>query len=216
MAVIAALGLAIHAPAWSGDQQVTIAALGDSLVQGFGLPREQGFTVQLDEWLSERDPDIEILNAGVSGDTTAGGLARMDWTIASDVHALIVVLGGNDILRGIDPAVSRANLRGILEKAADDDLPVLLVGHEVISNYGPDYKRDFEAIYRDLSLEFGTLFHERFFDGLEDGLDRHEAAQKYLQDDLLHPNADGVGVIVATMGPLVLELVRLARERSMK
>ena len=146
---------------------------------------------------------------------------RADWRAWTGRSRLTCMLSSSfweetDILRGIDPAVSRANLRGILEKAADDDLPVLLVGHEVISNYGPDYKRDFEAIYRDLSLEFGTLFHERFFDGLEDGLDRHEAAQKYLQDDLLHPNADGVGVIVATMGPLVLELVRLARERSMK
>lgn len=203
----------IHATASDGDQPVTIAALGNSLVQGFGLPREEGFTVQLENWLHERNANAVILNAGVSGDTTAGGLARIDWTIGSDVAALIVVLGGNDVLRGIDPGVSRKNLRGILEAASGHGLPVLLVGHEVPDNYGPEYKRDFEAIYRDLAEEFGTLFHERFFAVLEDGMERHEAARKYLQDDGLHPNADGVRLIVESMGPQVLELVEIARAR---
>ncbi len=207
------LDLPIHATASDGDQPVTIATLGDSLVQGFGLPREEGFTVQLENWLYERDANAVILNAGVSGDTTAGGLARMDWTIGSDIAALIVVLGGNDVLRGVDPEVSRKNLRGILEAASGHDLPVLLVGHEVPDNYGPEYKRDFEAIYRDLAEEFGTLFHERFFGALEDGMERHEAARKYMQDDGLHPNADGVRLIVESMGPQVLELVEIARAR---
>ena len=202
-----------HATAFAGDQPVTVAALGNSLVQGFGLPREQGFTVQLENWLHERNANTEILNSGVSGDTTAGGLARIDWTIGSGVSALIVVLGGNDVLRGIDPEVSRRNLRGILETASRNGLPVLLVGHEVPDNYGPDYKRDFEAIYRDLAEEFDTLFHERFFAAIEDGLERHEAALRYMQDDGLHPNADGVRLIVESIGPDVLELVKIARGR---
>lgn len=207
------LDLPTHATASDGDQLVTIAALGNSLVQGFGLPHEKGFTVQLENWLHERNANAEILNAGVSGDTTAGGLARIDWTIGSDIAALIVVLGGNDVLRGMDPGVSRKNLRGVLEAASANGLPVLLVGHEVPDNYGPEYKRDFEAIYSDLAEEFGTLFHERFFAALEDGMERHEAARKYLQDDGLHPNADGVRLIVESIGPQVLELVEIARAR---
>ena len=213
MIVAAVLQLPLHATASGSDQPVTVAALGNSLVQGFGLPREEGFTVQLENWLRDRNANALIMNAGVSGDTTAGGLARIDWTIGSDVSALIVVLGGNDVLRGIDPEVSRRNLRGILEAASRNRIPVLLVGHEVPDNYGPDYKRDFEAIYRDLAAEFGTLFHERFFAALEDGLERHEAARRFMQDDGLHPNADGVRLIVESIGPQVLELVEISRDR---
>ncbi len=213
MLLATVLELPLHATASGSDQPVTVAALGNSLVQGFGLPRDKGFTVQLENWLGERNANALILNAGVSGDTTAGGLARMDWTIGSGVSALIVVLGGNDILRGMDPEMSRRNLRGILETASRNGLPVLLVGHEVPDNYGPEYKIEFEGIYRDLAKEFDTLFHERFFAGLEEGLERHEAARRYMQDDGLHPNAEGVRLIVESIGPKVLELVEISRAR---
>ena len=108
-----ALGIALPATA----EPVVVAALGDSLTQGYGLPAEQGFVPQLESWLNANGSDVHVINAGVSGDTTAGGLARIDWTLTPDVDALIVALGGNDLLRGIAPEVSRGNLDGILAKA---------------------------------------------------------------------------------------------------
>ena len=111
-------------------EPVTIAALGDSLTQGFGLVPEAGFVPQLEAWLKDAGADVALINAGVSGDTTAGGLSRVGWTLTPEVDAMIVALGGNDLLRGIDPAASRANLDGILAAAAEADVPVLLVGIE--------------------------------------------------------------------------------------
>lgn len=118
-------------------EPVTIAALGDSLTQGFGLPPEDGLVPQLQRWLEANGAEVTLINAGVSGDTTAGGLARIDWTLTDEVDALIVALGGNDVLRGIAPEAVRANLDGILTKATARDLPVLLVGTEAPQNFGP-------------------------------------------------------------------------------
>ena len=122
-----AMALALSSPA-AADDQVTIAALGDSLTQGYGLVPEQGFVPQLQDWLTMRGHQVSLINAGVSGDTTAGGLARIGWTLTADVDALIVALGGNDLLRGLPPEASRANLDGILQAAATAGVPVLLVG----------------------------------------------------------------------------------------
>jgi len=193
-------------------QTLTIAALGDSLTQGYGLPQEDGFVPQLEAWLQGQGADVRLINAGVSGDTTAGGLSRAAWTLTPDVDGMIVALGGNDFLRGIDPATSRANLRGILEAAAAQEVPVLLVGIEASGNYGPDYKADFNAMYPDLAAEFGTGLYPSFFDGLLLGGDMAAARETYLQGDGIHPNAAGVGLIVAAMGPAVLDLVEAVAE----
>jgi len=107
-------------------EPVVIAALGDSLTQGYGLSRENGFVPQLETWLHDKGEDVRLLNAGVSGDTTAGGLSRATWTLTSEVDALILTLGGNDLLRGIDPATSLTNMDGILQIATEQALPVLL------------------------------------------------------------------------------------------
>lgn len=195
-------------------EPVTVAALGDSLTQGFGLTPDDGFVPQLQAWLDGQGADVQMINAGVSGDTTAGGLSRIEWTLTPDVDALIVALGGNDLLRGIDPAASRANLSGILQVADARGLPVLLVGMEAPSNYGAEYKAAFDAIYRELAEEFGALYHENFLGALLDGNDRQTALTELMQSDAVHPNAAGVALIIADIGPQVMELVSLARTRE--
>lgn len=185
-------------------QSVTIAALGDSLTQGYGLAVEEGFVPQLTRWLQEAGYDAEVLNAGVSGDTTAGGLARVAWTLTPEVDAMIVALGGNDLLRGIAPEVSRANLEGILQKAQARDLPVLLIGLPAPLNYGAEYKRDFDAIYPELAETYGALIEPNFLAGLGDDLG---TAQPLMQADGIHPNAQGVARIVAHLGPQVAALL---------
>ncbi|TMV10139.1 arylesterase [Ruegeria sediminis] len=192
-------------------ESVVVAALGDSLTQGYGLIEEQGFVPQMRRWLAEQGADVRLINAGVSGDTTAGGAARVGWTLTPDVDAMIVALGGNDLLRGIDPAVARANLEAILAAAAAADVEVLLVGMEAPGNYGPDYKAAFDAIYPELAAAHDALYAQSFFDGLDAASDP-EAALKLMQPDGIHPNAEGVALIVADLGPKVLELVQRASE----
>lgn len=188
--------------------QLTVAALGDSLTQGYGLPAEEGFVPQMQAWLRDQGADVVLINAGVSGDTTAGGAARVGWTLSPEVGAMIVALGGNDMLRGIEPAVSRANLAAILAAARDAGVKVLLVGMQAPGNYGPEYKAEFDAIYPELAAEYGALYAESFFAGLQDMLDDPAALGRYMQADGIHPNADGVQRIVAALGPKVLELLQ--------
>ena len=199
-----ALTLTVGA-AWA--EPVTVAALGDSLTQGYGLVPEQGFVGQLQDWLDGQGAEVLLINAGVSGDTTAGGLSRIAWTLTPEVDALIVALGGNDLLRGIDPAVSRANLDGILTEATSRGLPVLLVGMDAPSNYGADYEAAFEAMYPELAGQYGVLHHENFLGALAALGDRETTLELYMQLDRIHPNADGVALIVEDLGPRVLELV---------
>ncbi len=187
-------------------ETVVIAALGDSLTAGYGLPTADGFVPQLQHWLDDQGVDAEVRNAGVSGDTTAGGLSRTDWTLTPDVDAMIVALGGNDYLRGLDPALARANLRGIMEKASKAEVDVLLVGLIVGGNYGPTYKQDFEAMYRDLADEFDAALFPDFFDGLTAAAGTQDRVADFMQADGIHPNATGVVAIVDAIGPSVADL----------
>ncbi len=181
---------------------ITVAALGDSLTQGYGLPRDEGFVPQMQAWLTDHGADVEVLNAGVSGDTTAGGLRRVAWTLTPDVDAMIVNLGGNDFLRALDPANSRENLRGILEAAEDADIDVMLVGLTISTNYGPDYKEQFEGMYTDLAAEFGVPLYPDYFAAMNaSGLPR----EVLMQNDGIHPSTKGVAITVEDMGPKVLE-----------
>lgn len=207
VAVASAVWLSVAA---APAEPVTVAALGDSLTQGYGLPQEDGFVPQLAAWLAAQGEDVALINAGVSGDTTAGGLSRVEWTLTPEVDALIVALGGNDLLRGIDPAVSRANLNGILQRAAARDLPVLLVGLEAPGNYGPDYKAAFDAIYPELAAQYGALHVASFLGALTAETDQATALQTYMQSDGIHPNAAGVARIVDALGPSVQALVARA------
>lgn len=189
-------------------EEVVIAALGDSLTQGYGLPAEQGFVPQLQGWLDAKGANVRLINAGVSGDTTAGGLARVGWTLTPEVDAMIVTLGGNDLLRGLDPLQARQNIEGILKATKAAEVRVLLVGMQAPGNFGPDYKAQFDALYPELAAEYGALFLPSFFVGLTGAKPLDPAKmQAYLQRDGIHPNAAGVVKIVAGIGPSALELV---------
>lgn len=188
-----------------------IAALGDSLTQGYGLPRDEGFVPQLSAWLSDQGAEARVLNAGVSGDTTAGGLSRVSWTLTDDVGAMIVTLGGNDVLRGIDPATSRANLDAILTTADARGVPVLVVGMSAPGNYGPDYKAAFDGMYAELAAAHGALLAPDFFAPLL-AMNPVRARADYMQADGIHPNAAGVTLIVEALGPHVLDLIGRASD----
>ncbi|WP_052115223.1 arylesterase [Roseovarius mucosus] len=187
------------------DEPVTVLALGDSLTQGYGLPEQDGLVPQMQKWLDDQGVEAKLINAGVSGDTTAGGAARVEWSLTPEVDAMIVTLGGNDLLRGIDPAVSRGNLEVILQVAQAKGVEVLLVGLTAPGNYGPEYKTAFDAIYPELSEAYGALLAPDFFAGLGGG--DPAALQRWFQADGIHPNADGVARIVEGLGPSVLALI---------
>ena len=194
-------------------QTLRVTALGDSLTQGYGLLPDEGLVPQLQAWLTARGHDVSVLNAGVSGDTTAGGLSRLDWTLADTPDAMIVALGGNDLLRGIDPALSRANLAGILERLASDRIPVLLVGLPAPANYGPEYQAEFEAMYPELAAFYGVLLLPDMLAPLAARVETGAAPIEVFQGDMIHPNRAGVGLVVEALGPQVealLEEVRAA------
>lgn len=199
-----AAGCALMSPALA--EPVTIAALGDSLTQGYGLPAQQGLVPQLQGWLRAAGADVIVINAGVSGDTTAGGLSRVAWTLTPDVDAMIVALGGNDLLRGIDPAVSRANLDGILAAGQAAGVQMLLVGMESLGNYGPDYKAAFDSMYPELAASYDVPLAPPFFAALT--TTGPAGTTGLMQADGIHPNAAGVTLIVQALGPRVLPLVR--------
>lgn len=205
----ATIALALVLAAGAAAAEIRIVALGDSLTHGYGLPEAEGFAPRLEAWLRANGaPDAVVVNAGVSGDTTAGGRARLDWSLGPEgeggADALIVELGGNDLLRAIDPAASRANLDAILTAAGARGLPVLLAGMIAPSNYGADYKAEFDAIYPDLAAKHGALLDPFFLEGVV-------GAPALMQPDGIHPNAAGVEALVARFGPLALELVGRAR-----
>ncbi len=190
---------------------VTVAALGDSLTAGYGLAPEEGLVPQLQAWLTAQGEDVALINAGVSGDTTAGGLSRLEWTLTPDVQALIVTLGGNDMLRGLPPSESRANLDAIVKGARDRGLPVLIIGMAAPGNYGPDYKAEFDAIYPDLATKYDALLIPSFFAPLMTETTDPAKLQALMQADGIHPNAEGVRRIVAGIGPGVRDLIAAVR-----
>jgi len=209
---ISKLGAALLVSATLAQAEtVTVAALGDSLTAGYGLAQGDGFVPQLEAWLQGQGADVTVINAGVSGDTTAGGLSRAAWTLTPEVDAMIVALGGNDYLRGLDPAVSRANLDGILSAGHEAGVEMLLVGLSVGANYGLDYKQEFEGMYADLAAKYDVPLYADFASGLRAAAGMQDGMTEFLQVDGIHPNSDGVSVIVAAMGPTVLELVSVAR-----
>ncbi len=177
-----------------------LLVLGDSLTAGYGLPHQQGFQAVLSAALHARGIDATIIDGSVSGDTTAGGLARLDWVLADGADAAIVELGANDGLRGLDPAEMQRNLGAILDRLAADKVKVLLSGMYPPPNFGPDYTRQFRAVFDTLGQRPGALYDPFFLDGvaLEPSL---------IQPDGLHPNAQGVVRIVRRLLPLVLRLL---------
>lgn len=189
---------------------ITITALGDSLTQGYGLPEQDGFVPQMQAWLAANGADVKMINAGVSGDTTAGGRARVAWAMADKPDAVIVAFGGNDVLRGLPPEAARENIAAILE--ALEGLPVLLVGLTAPGNYGADYKAQFDALYPELAETYGALYYPDFLGVLYREASRDQALADWIQADGLHPNKEGVALIVEDMGPSVLALIERSKE----
>lgn len=192
----------------TAQAETTIVALGDSLTAGYGLPEGDGLVPQLQNWLSAQGSDIKVINAGVSGDTSAGGLSRLDWSLTPETDALIVTLGGNDLLRGIQPSETRSNIDSIVKQATDRGLKVLIVPMEAPGNFGPDYKADFDALYPAIATTHGAAITQPFFRLLSpDATDPGQITQ-WMQPDGLHPNKDGVAEIVTRLGPAVLDLAK--------
>jgi acyl-CoA thioesterase-1 len=185
----------------AGQEPVRLLALGDSLTAGYGLPPGQGFVPRLQAALAEKGRQVRVLDGGVSGDTSAGGLARVDWSLAENPQAVILELGANDGLRGLPPASTRQNLAGILDKLAARNLPVLLAGMLAPPNLGADYGREFNAIYPELAAARpGTLLYPFFLEGVAGNPALNQA-------DGIHPNPQGVGIVVNGILPFVERLL---------
>jgi acyl-CoA thioesterase-1 len=181
-------------------EPVRLVVLGDSLTAGYGLPPGGGFPAKLEAALRERGRDVTVIDAGVSGDTTAGGLSRLDWSVGPDAQAVIVELGGNDMLRGTDPARTAENLDQIVARLTDRGLPVLLAGMRAPRNFGEAYGEAFDALFPAIAERHGAAFYPFFLDGV--------AADPALnQPDGIHPNEAGVAVIVERILPAVEKLL---------
>ncbi|MXW92159.1 MAG: arylesterase [Rhodospirillaceae bacterium] len=191
---------ALAAPAPAAAAERTLLVLGDSLGAGFGLPAEDGFVPRLEAALRARGLDIRVANGSISGDTTAGGRARLGWALSAKPDFVIVALGGNDGLRGLDPAETRANLAAILARLKERKIPVLLAGMKAPRNLGPEYEAAFNGAWPALARRYGAVLYPFFLDGvaLDPALN---------QPDLIHPNAAGVAVIVKRILPYVERLI---------
>lgn len=198
-AVLTALLWLLAAPAHGADTKaapVRIVAFGDSITAGYGLQPEDALPAKLETALKAKGYAVAMTNAGVSGDTTAGGLARLDWTLSEKPDLLILALGGNDGLRGLDPAKTRDNVDAMLAKLKAQNVPTILVGMLAPRNLGPDYARVFDPLYAELAQKYGVPLYPFLLEGV--------AVDRALnQPDGIHPNPKGVDVIVARMLPLV-------------
>jgi acyl-CoA thioesterase-1 len=197
MMALTAAGPALAANS-DGDQAkpIKIVVLGDSLSAGLGLSASDAFPAKLQKALKDKGIKVEMTNAGVSGDTSSGGLERLDWSVSEGTRAVIVELGANDALRGLDPAVTRAALSGILTRLKARNIAVMLCGMMAPPNYGRDYAERFNTIYPDLAKSFGVPLYPFFLDGVA-------ADAKLNQADGIHPTPQGVDIIVNNIMPTV-------------
>lgn len=199
--------LATALPAQAQDRPVRIVVLGDSLSAGLGLSAADAFPAKLARALKARSIAAEVSNAGVSGDTASGGLARLDWSVPEGTDAVIVQLGANDALRGVSPNVTRGALDQIMRRLKERRIEVLLAGMLAPRNLGNNFARDFDSIYPELAEKYGALLYPFFLDGVA-------TLARLNQSDGLHPNAEGVDMIVKGILPKVEELVIRVRAKS--
>lgn len=202
IAVFALAGFSDVTRAQESDQATkTLVLFGDSLMAGYGLAHENGFAPKLEAALKDAGHDVDVVNSSVSGDTTAAGLARLDWALVDKPDAVLLELGANDALRGMEPSQTRENLAEILEKLRGMDVDVLLAGMMAPPNMGTAYGNEFNSIYPDLASRYQVDLYPFFLEGV--------AAEPSLnQDDGMHPNAEGVDVIVKSILPDVINLLQ--------
>jgi acyl-CoA thioesterase-1 len=188
--------MAMLAAAPAAADPVSIVGMGDSLMAGYELGPGEPFAARLQEALKSNGYDVTVTNAGVSGDTTSDGLARLDWSVPDGTDLVILELGSNDMLRGIDPALTKKNLEAMIERLKQRDIKVVLFGMKAAPNLGQDYQKAFDAIYPDLAAKYSLPFYPFFLDGV--------AGHPELQlKDGMHPNAKGVDRIVSGALPVV-------------
>nr|WP_246520756.1 arylesterase [Microvirga arabica] len=186
-------------------QPIRLVALGDSLSAGYGLPQEAAFPVVLERALKAKGHKVEITNAGVSGDTSSGGLDRLDWSVPDGTDGVILELGANDMLRGLDPALTRRNIETIVERLKSRNIPVMLAGMYASRNLGTDYVQKFDSLYPDIAKKHDLVLYPFFLDGV--------AGERSLNlPDGMHPTAKGIEIIVARILPTVERfLARIAQ-----
>jgi acyl-CoA thioesterase-1 len=204
LAVAAVLHILTMTGARAAATPIRLLVLGDSLTSGYGLPASEGFQAQLQAALRARGQDVALIDGAVSGDTTAGGRARLDWVLADGADAAIVELGANDGLRGVDPKEMEANLAAILDTLAAHHIPVLLTGMYAPPNLGSDYQAAFRAVFDRLGRRPGILYDPFFLEGVATIDDLNQA-------DRMHPNAAGVRHIVQRLLPMIETLLARAR-----
>jgi acyl-CoA thioesterase-1 len=186
-------------------QPIKIVAFGDSLIAGFGLKANESFPAQLETALRKKGHNVEIVNAGVSGDTTSGGLSRLDWSVQDGTDAVIVVLGANDMLRGMEPEIARKNLEQIVSRLKARKIEVILGGMRAAPNLGADYAKKFDSIYADLAKEHDISLYPFFLDGV--------AGQRDLNlSDGIHPTPKGVSLVVERILPTVESLIERVKK----
>jgi acyl-CoA thioesterase I len=205
LVVLMALAVGLHSGA-AADRPVKIVALGDSLAAGYGLDIQNALPAQLEKALKAKGVAVEIENAGVSGDTSSGGLSRLDWSVGEGTDAVILELGANDMLRGVDPKVTRQALEAIIEKLKSRNVEVLLTGMRAAPNMGEDFQRRFDSIYPELVAKYGLVYYPFILEGIA-------AQAKFTQQDGMHPNAAGVSQIVTGIMPKVEELIARVRAK---
>ena len=200
LGVVGCLLLPVTVVAAEHSAEARIVVLGDSLSAGYGLPAAEAFPAQLEQALRQSGQAVRVINAGVSGDTTAGGLARLDWALAERPQLVIVQLGANDALRGLDPEQARANLDAILTRLKREETQILLAGMRAPRNLGPAYYTKFDRIYSDLAKKHQIALDPFFLEGVA-------LRPELNQADGLHPNAQGVAIVVRRLLPQVRELL---------
>ena len=206
--VFASLGsISMNSPAFAQSKPLKLVALGDSLTAGYNLPASAAFPTVLEKMLRDKGILVEIANAGVSGDTSQGGLERLDWSVPDGTDGVILELGANDALRGVDPALTETSLDAIVTRLKARGIPVLLAGMYAPRSNGPDYVARFDAIYPKLAEKHGLVLYPFFLDGI--------AGDRVLnQPDMLHPKAEGVRVIAQRILPTVERFLASLRPRS--
>ncbi|MGB0844900.1 MAG: arylesterase, partial [Alphaproteobacteria bacterium] len=178
-----------------------LLVFGDSLVAGYGLKAGKGFTDQLQNTLNAKGLNVDVVNAGISGDTTNGGVERLAWALFDQPDAVILELGANDALRGLPLADTESNLRTLLNELQSQSIPVLFVGMKASPSLGKEYQKQFDSIFPKLASEFGVLFYPFFLEGVAANLNLN-------QEDGIHPNPEGVAKIINLMTPSILELLQ--------
>jgi acyl-CoA thioesterase-1 len=196
------LAAAAAAPAHAAlPRKIVVTMLGDSITAGYGLPAREALPTRLEQQVGRMIPGVRVRGAGVSGDTTAGGLARLDFSVQSDTTLCVVALGANDLLQGLDPKKTRANLDAILARLKARKVPALLVGLHVPTAIGKAYAREFAAVYTDLSKKYGVPLYPNLLDGVGGN-------RRLNQPDGLHPNAAGVNIIAGKLAPVIVTALR--------